>query len=139
MKKEKFNLETQNVEKQQRRKASLPVEELNELIINAIQDKKGLDIVKIDLRHLKEAPTDYFIICHGNNENQVKAIANNIEFEVKKKGNELPVHAEGKGNSVWVLVDYFDTVVHVFHHEAREYYTLESLWSDGKITQYENL
>lgn len=131
-------METQNVEKT-RRKASLPVEELNELIINAIQDKKGLDIVKIDLRHLKEAPADYFIICHGNNENQVKAIANNVEFEVKKKGNELPLHAEGKGNSVWVLVDYFDTVVHVFHHEAREYYNLETLWSDGKVTQYENL
>lgn len=130
-------METKRVE--QRRKASLPAEQLNELIISAIQDKKGLDIVKIDLRGLDEAPTDYFIICHGNNENQVKAIANNVEFEVKTKGNELPISAEGKGNSVWVLVDYFDTVVHVFHHEAREYYDLQKLWSDGKVTEYQNL
>ncbi len=124
---------------EQHRKANLPAEELNELIINAIQDKKGLDIVKIDLRGLDEAPTDFFIICHGNNENQVKAIANNVEFEVKKKGGELPLSAEGKNNSVWILVDYFDTVVHVFHHEAREYYNLQKLWSDGKVTEYQNL
>ncbi len=134
----KLILETQQVT-EERRKAHLPVDELNELIINAIQNKKGLDIVKIDLRNLKEAPTDFFIICHGNNENQVKAIAENVEFEIKQKGNELPVHTEGKQASIWALVDYFDTVVHVFHHEAREYYNLEKLWSDGKVTEYENL
>ena len=112
-------METQEVKKE-RRKAHLSADKLNELIIDAIQDKKGLDVIKIDLRHLPETPTDYFIICHGNNENQVKAIADNIEFEVKMKGDELPLHTEGKQNSVWVLIDYFDTVVHVFHHEARE-------------------
>ncbi|MFK7949012.1 MAG: ribosome silencing factor [Saprospiraceae bacterium] len=131
-------METQEV-KNQRRKAHLSADKLNELIIEAIQDKKGIDVIKIDLRHLSEAPTDFFIICHGNNENQVKAIADNIEFEVKMKGNELPLHTEGKQNSVWILVDYFDTVVHVFHHEAREYYGLEKLWSDGKVTEYQNL
>lgn len=131
-------METQEVRKQ-RRKAHLSAEKLNELIINAIQDKKGIDVIKIDLRHLPEAPTDFFIVCHGNNENQVKAIADNIEFEVKMKGDELPLHTEGKQNSVWVLVDYFDTVVHVFHHEAREYYNLQGLWSDGKVTEYQNL
>ena len=124
---------------QERKKGNLPAEQLNELVINAIQDKKGLDIVKIDLRGLDEAPADFFIICHGNNENQVKAIANNVAFEVKTKGNELPISSEGKANSVWVLVDYFDTVVHIFHHEAREYYNLQKLWSDGIVTEYQNL
>lgn len=131
-------METQKVKKTNR-KAHLSADKLNEFIIDAIQEKKGLDIIKIDLRHLPETPTDYFIICHGNNENQVRAIADSVEFEVKKKGYELPLHTEGKQNSVWVLIDYFDTVVHVFHHEAREYYGLEKIWSDGKVTEYQNL
>jgi ribosome-associated protein len=120
-------------------KASLPTETLNELIINAIQDKKGVDILKFDMRNVADSPVDFYIICNGNNENQVKAIAENIEFDVKKKGNELPLHSEGKQNATWVLVDYFDTVVHVLHHEARKYYNLEKLWNDGKVTAYENL
>jgi ribosome-associated protein len=138
-KKKTLNLETNQIKKKVRRKAHLPVEQLNELIIEAIQNKKGFDIVKMDLRGLKEASTDFFIICHGTNENQVKAIADNIQFEVKQKGDELALHVEGEQNSVWILLDYFDTVVHVFHHEARAYYGLEKLWSDAKVTEYQNL
>lgn len=125
--------------KVKRRKAQIPAEELNVLIIEAIQEKKGLDIVRLDLRALEEAPTDFFIVCHATNENQVKAIANNIQYELKTKVNELPSHVEGLGNSVWVLVDYFDIIVHVFHKDAREFYNLEALWSDAKTTEYQNL
>ena len=89
--------------------------------------------VSLHLGHIDHHAAAFLI------DDQVKAIADNIEFEVKMKGDELPLHTEGKQNSVWVLVDYFDTVVHVFHHEAREYYGLEKLWSDGKVTEYQNL
>lgn len=132
-------LEIPTTKRKKRRKAQIPAEQLNELIIEAIQDKKGIDIVKLDLRDLVEAPTDFFIVCHGNNENQVKAIADNIQKELKQKLDELPSHVEGGSNAVWVLVDYFDVIVHIFHKEAREFYNLEGLWSDARTTEYQNL
>lgn len=114
-------------------------EELLELIIESIQDIKGKNIVKLDLRQIEDAPTNYFIICSGDSNTQIKAIAENIRKEVKDAWGLLPSHVEGKGYARWILVDYFDVVVHIFHPETRAFYELEDLWSDAEFTEYENL
>ncbi len=114
-------------------------QELNDLIIDAIQDIKGQNIIKLDLRELGEAPTDFFIICEGESTTQVNAIASNIQKRIKDEFGEFPSHVEGKQGGFWVLVDYFTTMVHIFHPEKRAFYELEDLWSDAKITEYTNL
>lgn len=110
-----------------------------DLIIDSIQDTKGQNIVKLDLRHLDEASCDYFVICEGNSTTQVSAIAGNIEKTIKDELGLLPYHTEGKNSSTWVLVDYFDVVVHVFYPETRKFYELEELWSDAKATEYQDI
>lgn len=112
---------------------------INDLIVDAIQDIKGKNIVKIDLRKLKERPTDFFIICTGDSIVQVRAIAERVRMRIKEETGRRPGHLEGGNNSIWVLVDYFDTVVHIFHPETREFYALEALWSDGDVTTYPDL
>ena len=114
-------------------------EELNELVIDSIQDIKGKNIVKLDLRQLEEAPTDYFIICEGDSNTQVKAIADNIYRRLKDELGVLPNHTEGQRESLWICIDYFTTVVHVFYREKRGFYDLENLWSDAKFVEYETL
>ncbi len=119
---------------------SLPsIEDLNELIIDSIQDIKGKNIVKLDLRKLDDAPTDYFIICEGDSNTQVKAISDNIYKRMKLEAGQVPVHVEGKQNARWVCMDYFYIVIHVFYRETRVFYGLEELWSDAKFSEYENL
>lgn len=112
---------------------------LNDLIIDCIQDIKGKNIVKLDLRELEERPTDFFIICEGESTTQVKAISNNLHRRVKEEFSILPNHYEGSEGSQWILVDYFDTIIHIFHPEKRVYYDIEDLWSDAKFTQYGDL
>lgn len=114
-------------------------EELNPLIVDAIQDIKGKNIISLDLRNLDEAPADFFIICEGDSTTQVSAIAGNIIKRVKNEQGVIPDHREGMTNARWVLVDYFNTVVHVFYPETRQFYDLEDLWSDAEITEYANL
>jgi ribosome-associated protein len=114
-------------------------EELNALIIDSIQDIKGKNIVKIDLRQLDDAPTNFFIICEGDSTTQVKSIADNIYGRLKKEALLLPLHFEGQQNALWVLLDYFNIVVHVFYKEKRSFYELEDLWGDGIFTEYQNL
>jgi len=118
---------------------SSSAEQLNDAIIEAILNLKGKNIVKLDLRHLNDAPVEYFIICEGDSSTQVKSISENINKEVYEKLNVRPYHVEGARQAQWVLVDYFNTVVHVFHPETRKYYELEEMWIDGKATQYQNL
>jgi ribosome-associated protein len=113
--------------------------ELNFLIIDAIQDIKGKNIMKLDLRSLKDAPADYFIICEGDSSTQVKAISDNIDRRLKTELNINPSHKEGVDGAKWILVDYFDTVVHVFYPETRSFYEIEELWGDATITSYENV
>ncbi|HYO21517.1 MAG TPA: ribosome silencing factor, partial [Flavisolibacter sp.] len=81
-------------------------------IIRAIQDKKGENIVSLDLRKIPEAVADFFIICEANNQPQIRAISDSIEMEVKQKCGELPYRHEGKQNLQWVLIDYVNIVVH---------------------------
>jgi len=108
------------------------------LILEGIENVKGKDITILDLRKIESAVTDYFVICTGNSNTQVSAIANSIEKTVRNKGKDRPWHVEGKENSLWVLLDYIQIVVHVFQQDVREYYDLESLWGDAKITKIEN-
>lgn len=120
-------------------KESLSRDQLNSLIIDSIQDIKGKNILKLDLRGLDDAPTDFFIVCEGDSNTQVKAISDRIYQRVKKEGGTLPNHIEGERQALWVCVDYFTTVVHIFHKEKRDFYNLEDLWGDAKFTNYENL
>ena len=115
------------------------VEKLNDFIIDSIQDIKGKNIVKLDLRKLDDAPTDFFIICEGDSTTQVKAIAGNIHKRLKDELGEPPFHVEGVQTARWICLDCFNTVVHVFYREAREFYDIENLWSAPKFTQYQNL
>ncbi len=112
---------------------------LLDTIIDSIQDIKGKNIVKVDLRSIDDAATNYFVICEGESTTQIKAIANNISRRVKSELQLSPSHTEGTQDSRWMLVDYFDVVVHIFYPEARRYYDLEDLWSDGVITEYEDV
>lgn len=117
----------------------LSTEELNDMVVDSIQDIKGKNILKLDLRHLDEAPTDFFIICEGDSNTQVKAISDNIYQRLKSEGMTLPLHYEGQQNARWILLDYFSTVVHVFYKETRAFYELEDLWGDAIFTEYQNL
>jgi len=117
----------------------LSPDSINDLIIESISDIKGQNIIKIDLRTLDDAPTDYFIICEGSSNIQVSAIADRIQERTKKEAAVIPGHVEGNKNNTWILLDYFDTVVHVFYQETRSFYDLEDLWSDGAVTEYTSL
>lgn len=105
-------------------------------IIKAIQDKKGENIVSLDLRKIHEAVADFFIICQASSTTQVKAIADAVEFEVKNETGENPYRHEGQQAAQWILIDYVNVVVHVMQPEARKFYRLEEMWSDAPMTEY---
>jgi len=102
-------------------------------IINGIFEKKGQDVLKIDLRKLESRIADFFIICHGSSVNQVDSLCDSVEDIVIKGTGEKPVHIEGLENKFWVLLDYGNVVVHIFLEEYRNFYSLESLWADAPI------
>jgi ribosome-associated protein len=115
------------------------LEQLNHSIIEGIRDKKGKNIVQLDLRQLDDAPADFFIICEGDSNVHVKAISDSIYKKVKEEMATTPSHVEGSSNAKWVLMDYFNTVVHVFYPETRLFYEIENLWSDARVTEYADL
>ncbi len=115
-----------------------PNEQLLNAIVKGVQDKKGKDLITIDLRNLDSRVCDFFVICHGDSTTQVSAIGGNVEVEVKKQTGEKAWHFEGYQNSEWVLIDYVNIVVHVFLNEMRDFYNLEKLWADGIVTRYED-
>lgn len=100
-------------------------------IIRAIQEKKGEYIVSLDLRNIPEAVADFFIICEAGSPPQIKAIADQIEEEVKRYTGENPYKHEGLSTLRWVLIDYVNIVVHIFHPETRQFYQLEEMWNDA--------
>lgn len=106
-------------------------------IISAIRQKKGENIVSLDLRKIQEAVADFFIVCEASSNVQVRAIADAIETEVKKHTGELPYHNEGYQALQWVLIDYVNIVVHIFQPETRKFYKLEEMWNDGDHIQHE--
>ena len=103
-------------------------------IIKGIEEVKGNDIDILDLREIDTAVCDYFIICNGNSNTQVNAIVNSIQKIVSKELKDKPWHVEGTDNGEWVLMDYVNIVVHVFQKQIREFYNIEGLWGDAKIT-----
>ena len=106
---------------------------LADLIVSGMQEKKANDIVCLDLRKLKNAVTDYFIICHAESRTHIEAIAGAVEEFVQRKNDELPYHREGFENAEWILLDYINVVAHIFNREKREFYNIERLWADADI------
>ncbi len=121
----------------QRKSNIISSEQLCQLVVKGMQEKKALDVVVMDLREIKNAITDFFVICTGNSDTQIDAIADSIETEVYKLTNEHPWQREGKEAKEWILIDYVDVVAHVFRKDRREFYGLEQLWGDAKVTQVE--
>jgi ribosome-associated protein len=107
-------------------------------IIQAILDKKGENIISLDLRKIPEASADFFIVCEATSTTQIKAIADYVEDQLKKICGEIPYRHEGKQAAQWVLIDYINVVVHVMHPEARNFYKLEEMWSDAVSQMHES-
>ena len=116
-----------------------PIEEaidsksLCDLVVEGMQEKKASDIVVMDLRSIRHAVADFFIICSGTSDTQIDAIADSIEEHVRKISSEKPWRKEGQANREWILIDYVNVVAHVFNNEKRAFYGLEELWGDAKI------
>ena len=106
-------------------------------IINAIQEKKGENIISLDLRKVNEAVADFFIVCEASNQPQVRAISDFVEQQIKEKCDEDPYRHEGMKNLQWVLIDYVNVVVHVMLSETRKFYKLEEMWSDAVAHEHE--
>lgn len=105
---------------------------LKNTIVEAIKEKKGHEIVVLDLKKINQSIADYFVICHGNSNTQVDAISDFIERQARVELKEHLIHKEGAENAHWILLDYSDVVVHVFQEEYRRFYNLEDLWADAK-------
>ncbi|MFT7497684.1 MAG: ribosome-associated protein [Porticoccaceae bacterium] len=115
-------------------KKKVSEDELITVIIKGIEEIKGIDIQLFDLREIENTVTNYFIICTGNSNTQVKAISQSVQKMVSKELKDKPWHIEGEGNAEWILMDYVNVLVHIFQKHIREYYDIESLWGDAKIT-----
>lgn len=113
--------------------------QLVDAVVAGIQEVKGKDIVHLDLRDVPNAVCDHFVICHGDSSTQVGAITSSVEKMVLENANEKPWHTEGQNNGEWVLMDYVNVVVHIFHRDKRGYYALEDLWGDAARISYDNV
>jgi len=111
---------------------------LKDIIIKGILEKKGKDIISLNLTKLPNAVCNYFILCHGNTKIHVEAIAESVEDEVIKGVRAKPWHKEGFENAEWILIDYVDVVVHIFQEHTRMFYNLEKLWADAEIKKYDS-
>lgn len=118
-------------------KEAITSNELSDLVVQGMLEKKASNVVVMDLRGVQSAVADYFIICSGNSDTQIDAISESIEEQVFKHAKQNPWKREGKQNREWVLIDYVDVVAHVFNHEKRTFYGLEELWGDAKMTVIE--
>jgi ribosome-associated protein len=110
---------------------------LAEVVVRGMQERKGTDIVVLNLKELKNAVADYFVICSANSDTQLDAVARSVEEEVEKLTGQSPWQTEGRTNREWVLLDYVDVVVHVFLRDRRQFYALEELWGDAEFTYIE--
>ena len=116
-------------------KENTSADQLITTILEGIEDVKGQHINILDLRDIENTVCDYFIICEGTSNTHVNAIVNSIQKKVSKALKDNPWHIEGSDNAEWVLMDYVNVVVHVFQKHIREYYDIESLWGDAKMTE----
>lgn len=115
-------------------KTTSSADQLITYILKGIEEVKGKDINILDLREIENTVCDYFIICNGTSNTQVNAIVNSIQKIVSREIKDKPWHVEGTENAEWVLMDYVNVVVHVFQKHIREYYDIEGLWGDAKVT-----
>jgi ribosome-associated protein len=111
---------------------------LTEVAVHGIQEKKGNDIVRLDLRELNSSVSDYFVICSANSSTQVKAIADSVEDEIFKNTQTDPWRKEGQEHAEWIILDYLDIVIHIFRTEKREFYGIEELWGDAEVTTFKS-
>lgn len=108
---------------------------LSDWVVEGMLEKKAQDVVVMDLREVKHAIADYFVICSGTSDTQIDAISESIEKQIHKYSKQNPWKREGRENKEWILLDYVDVVAHVFNREKRTFYGLEELWGDAKITR----
>lgn len=106
---------------------------MQDIAVQGIIEKKGQEIVCLDLRNVKTSVADYFVICHADSSTQVRAIADSVEEEIYKAFREDPWHKEGFENSEWIILDYVTIVVHIFQREKRYFYGVEELWGDAEV------
>jgi len=111
---------------------------LSDAIVEAMKNKKAGNIISLDLRNLNNRYVDKFIICHGDNDRQVEAIAKEVEEHVRKTLDDKPWHREGYENREWILLDYVNIVVHVFLKEKRDFYAIEELWGDAELEEFKD-
>lgn len=111
---------------------------ISELVVHGIQEKKGNDIVRLDLRNIHSSVADYFVICHAESTTQVKAIAQSVEEEVFKALKQEPWRKEGLQHADWIIIDYVDVVVHIFKTDKRQFYGIEDLWGDAEMQFYKS-
>ena len=118
-----------------KKNGAIPSSELKDVVIKGMLEKKARMVKVLDLREIKNAIADYFVICSGTSDTQIQAIADSLEDEVFKHCGQHPWHKEGNDFKEWILVDYVDVVAHVFNQAKREYYALEELWGDAKVEE----
>lgn len=116
-----------------KKKKQITSETIADAAVKGIQEKKGKNIVCLDLREIESAVADFFIICEGDSNVQIEAITKSVEEIIFKKTGEKPWHSEGREVAEWILIDYFNVVVHVFQKDIRDFYKLEDLWADAEI------
>ena len=112
-------------------------EQLAEIAIKGLQELKGIDIVRMDLRDLEAAVTDYFVVATGTSDRHVTSLADSVLLMMKQEAEEIPISKEGMQVGEWVLIDYGSIVIHVFQRDKRDFYRLESLWGDAKTKKIE--
>lgn len=108
---------------------------LSKVIIKGMEEKKASNIVLMDLRKVKNTVTDFLVVCSGSSDSQMEAISDSIDEQVIKAGESGPWKAEGKSGGQWIIMDYVNVVAHIFLKDKRDYYGLEELWGDAKITR----
>lgn len=111
---------------------------LADIVVLGMKEKKGNEIVKLDMREINATVSDYFVICHADSNVQVNAIAQSVEDEVYKVFGQDPWHKEGQSNGEWILLDFVDVVVHIFKTDVRSRYRIEDLWGDAKVESYQS-
>lgn len=106
-------------------------------ILEGLFRRKAKEIIEIDLKDLENAICSKFLICHGDSNMQVRAIADSVEEKILSDCKQPPWHKEGYENLQWILLDYGEIIVHIFQKTFRDYYNIEELWADGNITKHE--
>ena len=114
------------------------LERLLQTVFESLKDKKGEEIIDLDISHLNTTICDHFVICHAGSTTRVRALADSVEEKMRQNHNMKPFHKEGMDNAQWVLLDFDDIIVHVFQEPYRRFYNLEDLWADGISKEIED-